>query len=112
MAESQGEPLVLAYVTVGHRAEAETIGRALVEERLAACVNILGPVQSLYRWQGELTQGEEVVLVAKTRRALGEALTERVKALHSYACPCVVFIDLAGGHPAFLDWVRDETRPN
>jgi periplasmic divalent cation tolerance protein len=111
MDTAQESELVLVYVTVGSDEEARRIGRALVEERLAACINILGPVQSLYRWKGELRDDREFVMVAKTRRALREQVTARVKSLHSYECPCIVFFDIAGGHAPFLDWVRAETTP-
>jgi periplasmic divalent cation tolerance protein len=100
----------LVYMTTADAAEAERIGRALVEERLAACVNILEGMRSLYWWQGNLEEGHEAVLIAKTRDGLVDALTERVRALHSYECPCVVSLPITGGHGAFLGWIESETR--
>ncbi|WP_300157025.1 divalent-cation tolerance protein CutA [Solidesulfovibrio sp.] len=100
---------VFAYVTAASIDEAKRIGRALVEERLAACVNILPGMQSIYHWQGAVETAEETVLVAKTRAGLAEALAARVKELHSYDVPCVVILPITGGHAAFLRWIEDET---
>lgn len=100
----------MIYITTSSREEAETIGRTLVEERLAACANVLGAVTSFYWWEGEVQADGEVSLVLKTRDDLVDALTERVKALHSYDCPCVVALPIAKGNPAFLDWIAAETR--
>lgn len=97
------------YITAGDAEEAKAIGRALVEERLAAAVNILAGVQSLYWWEGKIEQAVEVVVIAKTRASLVERLTERVKALHSYEVPCVVALPIAGGYPVYLDWITAET---
>ncbi len=100
---------VLVYMTAGDRAEAVRIGRVLVEERLAACANVLDGMTSIYRWQGEVYEDGEAVLIAKTTEAQADALTERVKALHSYDCPCVVTLPVAGGNAAFLDWIAEQT---
>jgi periplasmic divalent cation tolerance protein len=97
------------YMTAASREEARRIGRILVEERLAACVNILPGMNSFYWWQGAVQDEQETVLIAKTRAELVQRLTERVKALHSYACPCVVALPIEGGNPAFLQWIADET---
>jgi periplasmic divalent cation tolerance protein len=101
--------ILFAYVTAGSRDEAERIGRALVEERLAACVNILPGMTSIYRWHGAVERAEEVVLVAKTNRGRLEELTQRVCALHSYELPCVVALPVAGGHPPYLAWIATES---
>lgn len=99
----------LVYVTTDGPGEARRIGEALLRERLAACVNIVDGMTSLYRWQGEVREGNEAILIAKTRRQLVEALTRRVVALHSYDCPCVVSLPIEAGNPAFLDWIGAET---
>jgi periplasmic divalent cation tolerance protein len=99
----------LIYITTDSADEAQRIGRALVEERLAACVNILDGMKSLYWWEGEVSEGDETVLIAKTRSSLVDALTERVKALHSYSCPCVISVPLEGGNPDYLAWIARET---
>ena len=99
----------LVYMTAGSLDEAERIGRALVSERLAACVNLLPAMQSIYRWDGKVQQEAEVAMLAKTRTELIERLTRRVLELHSYECPCVVAVPIEGGNPAFLEWVRSES---
>lgn len=99
----------MVYMTAGSDAEARTIAGHLVEHRLAACVNILGAVHSVYRWQGVVEEGTEVAMVAKTTAEGVEPLERAVKALHSYECPCIVAWPLAAGHGPFLDWVREQT---
>jgi periplasmic divalent cation tolerance protein len=96
------------YITFANSEEAQRIGRLLVAERLAACVNFF-PVQSIYRWQDEIEQSDEVSLIAKTRAENVEPLIHRVKELHSYQNPCIVSWPIERGSPAFLDWIRDST---
>jgi periplasmic divalent cation tolerance protein len=100
---------VVLYVTCGSRGEALTIGRALVDERLAACANILSPLVAVYRWQGALQEDGESGLLLKTRRALIDRATARIKALHGYAVPCVVALPVVGGNLDFLRWIEAET---
>ena len=100
---------ILCYVTCGDRDEAITIGRTLVEERLAAAANILGDTVSVYRWGGALHEKPETALLLKTRAELAERVVARVLELHSYACPSVVILPVAGGNPAYLDWLAAET---
>jgi periplasmic divalent cation tolerance protein len=102
---------VLVYVTAANPAEAERIAEAVVGERLAACANLIPGMRSLYWWQGKLDRAEETVLILKTRADLVPALTERVKALHSYTCPCVVALPILAGNAAFLAWIDAETAP-
>ena len=102
---------VAVCVTAPSRAEAEAIGRALVEARLAASVNIVPGVVSLYWWEGEVREADEAMVWAKTRADLVEPLTARVKALHSYACPCVIALPIAGGDAEYLAWIDAETAP-
>ncbi|MBT8763024.1 divalent-cation tolerance protein CutA [Desulfohalobiaceae bacterium Ax17] len=101
---------VFAYITAKDLAEAEKIGQVLVGERLAACVNILDGMLSMYWWQGQLEKSKEVVIIAKTREELKESLLERVKEIHSYDCPCVIFLPVQGGNKEFLDWINAETQ--
>ena len=98
------------YMTAGSKAEAQKIGKALVESRLAACVNILDNMQSIYRWEQEIQQDTEVVLIAKTTDSLVSQLIEKVKTLHSYDCPCIVSLPILDGYPPFLDWVHAEVK--
>ena len=96
------------YMTASSNKEAQKIGKALVESRLAACVNILDNMQSIYRWEEKVQQDAEVVLIAKTTDNLVAQLIDKVKSLHSYDCPCIVSLPLSDGYPPFLDWVRAE----
>ena len=102
---------VLIYITASGDEEAAVIARTLVEERLCACANVIGPVRSFYRWDGKVQDGREVVVMAKTGADRVAAVSERVKALHSYDLPCVVALPIEGGNADFLDWVVKETRP-
>jgi periplasmic divalent cation tolerance protein len=99
----------LIYITTSSDDEARAIARALVEERLAACANILGQIKSVYWWEDELQEDSEVALIVKSRAALVPRIVERVKALHSYDCPCVVALPIGSGNAAFLDWIGEET---
>lgn len=101
--------LVFVYMTAGSPEEAERIGRTLVEERLAACVNLLPGMRSIYRWQGVVETGEEVVLIAKTRADRFDALRARVRDLHSYAVPCIVELPLGRGDAPYLDWLARDS---
>lgn len=102
-------PQVMVYMTAADAAEASRIGRALVERRLAACANVLGPIRSFYWWDGKVQDDAEVALVAKTRADLVPELTRAVKELHSYQVPCVVALPVADGNPDFLAWIEAET---
>ena len=101
---------VAVLVTVGSAEEGQRIAQALVSERLAACVNVVGPIQSTYRWQGEVVRGEELLLLIKTRAALFGEVAARVQVLHSYATPEVIAVPIASGAAAYLDWLRAETQ--
>jgi len=99
----------LVYVTASSREEALQIGRVLVEERLVACVNVLDGMTSLYWWQGAIEEGQEAVLIAKTRQELVDRIIDRVKPLHSYECPCIVAWPIEKANPDYLNWIADET---
>ena len=90
---------------------ARAIAEALVGERLAACVNILAPCRSVYRWEGAIEHAEEVPLLIKTARARYGALEQRLKELHPYEVPEILAWTPQAGWPAYLDWVLSETRP-
>ena len=100
----------LIYITAGSAEEANQIGRALISDRLAACVNIFSNMHSIYRWEGDIQSDEEVVLIAKTKASLVPELIEKVRALHSYDVPCIIALPIEAGHQPFLDWIGDETR--
>ena len=97
------------YLTAAGREEAETIARTLVEERLAACANILGEVASIYWWEGAVQSETETAFTVKTRASLVDRVVARVKEMHSYSCPCVVALPIEGGNPEYLDWIEAET---
>lgn len=101
---------ILVYITAKDIDEAEKLGQALVSKRLAACVNIIPGMRSMYWWDGAVQREEEVVVLAKTRSELAQALTTEVKALHSYDVPCIVTLAIDGGNPDFLNWIGMETR--
>lgn len=100
---------VFLYVTTSGEAEAARIARILVDERLCACANVISGMRSFYRWQGEVQDDREAVLILKTRDSLADSATERIKALHGYDLPCVVVLPLVGGNPDFLSWIEKET---
>ncbi|MBI2338952.1 MAG: divalent-cation tolerance protein CutA [Deltaproteobacteria bacterium] len=97
------------YITCSNRAEADKIGRALVEEHLAACVNIIDGMNSIYWWEGKIEEGKETVLIAKTKETVVKKLIEKVKSLHSYSCPCIVSLAVEDGNSDFLKWIEKET---
>lgn len=96
--------------TAPDRATASRIARALVTERLAACVNIVAGVTSIYRWKGNLERDTEVLCVIKTRASLLARLSRRIEVLHPYDVPEVVALKVSGGAEAYLDWIDEQTR--
>ena len=103
-------PVHFIYMTAGSKEEANNIGMVLVEARLAACVNIIENMTSVYRWEEKVQQDSEVVLIAKTTEALVPELIDKVKSLHSYDCPCIVSLPISDGYPPFLDWINSEVK--
>ena len=101
--------IISVYIVAADADEAGRLAEALVGERLAACVNILGPVRSVYRWKGQVERADEVALIAKTRLELFDTLAARVRALHSYDMPAIVAWPVIAGDSAYLDWVESET---
>lgn len=109
---SDPSDLRVGYITCGDLSEAERIGRALVGERLVACVNLLPGLRSMFWWQGRIEETPEIILIAKTSAANMDAVVARVRSLHRYTTPCVVFLPVVGGNAPFLDWLRGEMVPN
>lgn len=109
MADAPERAAILVYMTAGSEAEAVRVSTLLVEERLAACTNVLGGMTAFFRWRGAAEQSEEWVVLAKTRADLFARLAARVRAVHSYDTPCIVALPLIDGDPAFLDWIATET---
>ncbi len=98
------------YVTASSHDEALAIANSLVEDNIAACVNILDGVTSVYRWEGKIEQSSEVAIIAKTRAELFAAASARIKALHSYDCPCIVAWPIVAGEPDYLKWIGEQTK--
>jgi periplasmic divalent cation tolerance protein len=102
--------IVSVYAIFGSNAEAATIGRAMVERRLAACVNILAPCHSVYRWQEAIEEAEEVPALFKTARHKAEALVAAISDMHSYDTPAITVWPIETANPAYVAWVAAETR--
>ena len=102
--------VVLVLTTIAAEADGAALGRTLVEERLAACVNVLPPMTSVYRWKGQVEQDREQQIVIKTTRDRLAALETRVRELHSYDLPEFVVIAAGGGSDAYLGWVEEAVR--
>jgi periplasmic divalent cation tolerance protein len=101
--------VMFVYVTAADGEEAKRIGRQVVEERLAACANILPGATSIFCWQGKLEEASETVLILKTTERMLEPLIGRVKSLHSYDCPCIEALPVVEGNRDFLEWVVRQT---
>ena len=97
------------YMTAGSIEEAKSIGQILVRQNLVACVNLVENMTSIYSWEDKLEEGQEVVMIAKTRKTLMPKLIETVNSLHSYECPCILELPIQGGNPDFLSWIERQT---
>lgn len=105
-----GSTFIDVWVTCPDRATAEKIGEECVEERLAACANIFGPVSSIYRWNGKIERADEVPLLLKSRAALFESLCEAVRRLHPYEVPAIVATELPHADAGTAGWLMQETK--
>ncbi len=103
------ERAVFVYTTWPSAVEAEKTGRALVERQVAACVNILPNMVSIYRWEGKVERSEEAVMIIKTRASLAEAVEGVVKEMHSYTTPAIVVMPLESVEGIYLGWILAET---
>ena len=99
--------VVSVYAIFADGDEAERIGRAVIDERLAACINILGPVRSIYRWKGAVETANEVAAIFKTEEAQSDQLIERIAALHSYDVPCIATWPIDKILGSYADWVEE-----
>jgi periplasmic divalent cation tolerance protein len=108
--DKQAAQTVVLYSTTSDEAEAKRIGRALVEEKLAACANIIPKMRSIYRWKGNIEEGDECILIAKTTKDNADDAILLIRKLHSYELPCVVVIPIIGGLDAYLQWINEGTR--
>ncbi|HUW38774.1 MAG TPA: divalent-cation tolerance protein CutA [Rhodocyclaceae bacterium] len=102
---------LLVFTSLPDAASAQTLAAALVEQRLAACVTILAPARSVYRWAGRIERADEIPLLIKTQAARYEALEAAIRSFHPYELPEIVAVPVALGLPAYLAWIEAETNP-
>ena len=107
-AKNNSSSPILVYVTTKNMQQAKKIGASLVSEGLAACVNILSTMQSIYRWQGKIVQDKEALLLVKTTRHQYKRVEARVKQLHTYTNPCIVWYEIKGGSREYLKWLSGQ----
>jgi periplasmic divalent cation tolerance protein len=100
---------IVVFITASKEDEAVTIARALVEEGLAGCVNIVRNIRSIYRWQGKIEDDKEVLMIAKTKKKLFKALEKKVKGLHSYTVPEIIALPIVTGSNDYLKWLNNVT---
>jgi len=101
--------VVVIYTTFGTMEEAKRVGEDIVESRLAACVNILPSMVSIYEWHGEFNSDNEVVMLVKTRQELSGKVIEEIKRLHSYDTPALMVLPVEGGCVEYLNWIKQQT---
>jgi periplasmic divalent cation tolerance protein len=100
---------VICFVTSSNLEQATDIARFLVQHKLAACVNLIDPIRSIYRWKDEIYDEKEILMIIKTRRALFEKLTFEIKNLHSYETPEIICVPIDSGLPEYLAWIDENT---
>jgi len=103
------EPIVV-FVTCGSEEEAVKISNALVEEKLAACVNLIPPIRSIYRWEGKIWDEKEWLLFIKTQRKKFDELEKKVKSLHSYTVPEIIALPIIEGSSSYFNWINENTK--
>jgi periplasmic divalent cation tolerance protein len=106
-AEKSSPDCVILYCTASSRDEALMISRVLVADTLAACANILGPITSVYRWQEDICESEEISFIIKTSKKKSDQAIARITQIHSYECPCVIAFSVETGYPPFLSWINN-----
>ncbi len=98
------------YITCKDNTEADAIAKALIEDRLAACVQNSGKINSVYRWKNEIVNDEEVLLTAKTVKAVFDELCRKVKQLHSYETPEIISCDISAASPDYIEWLKNQVK--
>lgn len=109
MAKQPVKEEIVTFITSPSEDEAAGIARALVESRLAACVNIVRNIRSIYAWQGNIEDDTEVLMIAKTQRNLFDALSAKVRELHSYDVPEIIALSIIDGSEDYLEWIKEST---
>ncbi|CAN6296225.1 unnamed protein product [Urochloa humidicola] len=105
-------PSIVVYVTVPNREAGKKLSESIISEKLAACVNIVPGIESVYWWEGKVQSDAEELLIIKTRESLLDALTEHVKANHEYDVPEVIALPITGGNSKYLEWIKNSTKEN
>ena len=98
--------IVFAYITCKNKSEAKKIGKVILQEKLAACINIFDNMTSMYWWKGKIQEESETVLIAKTTKKLFPKLSKKVKSIHSYSVPCILQIPITDGNKEYVDWLK------
>ena len=101
--------IVFVYTTTEDENEAKRIGRALTEKKLAACVNIIPGMRAIYRWKGNIEEGKECIILAKTQKCNMDTVIDTIKNMHRYELPCILVIPVIQGLEEYLDYIRSET---
>lgn len=100
----------IVFITTENKKEADKISNFLVKKELAACVNIIDNIKSIYRWNNEIQRDKEYLLIVKTRNSLLSKLMKEVKEIHTYSCPEIISLPIQEGNPDYLRWIKDETK--
>ncbi|WP_096892906.1 divalent-cation tolerance protein CutA [Candidatus Scalindua japonica] len=101
---------IVIYITTGSITEAKKIGHTLVEEKLAACSNIVSPIRSIYSWQGKICEDKEALMILKSKKKLFKQIVKRVEKLHSYDVPEIIAMPIVEGSDKYLSWLKEETQ--
>lgn len=101
---------IVIFITASHKKEAERIASSLVEKKLAACVNIIGGIKSVFRWQGRIDKTNEVLLIIKSKKSKFNAITRFVKSIHSYEVPEIISLPIITGNKDYLEWLDANIR--
>ena len=100
----------VVFVTASNIKEARKIASVVVKERIVACVNIVKKIESIYWWQGKIEKSTEMLLIMKTKISLSKKLIKKIKSLHSYTVPEIIFLPIIDGNPDYLKWIEKETK--
>jgi len=101
---------IQVFTTIDNNENAEKIAKTLVEERLAACVQIIGPITSFYWWKNKLEKSEEWLCIIKSRKSIYNKLEKRIREVHTYEVPEIIAMPITYGYSEYLNWIRDETK--